>query len=104
MLLGRLRVPALQRAEGEAGLALLQVTSRFVREITFTLPPQHHQVDQRLGFLARDVAESNNGLVEGGVYTMPAYLFDRWLRFEGDGDALVKLLLGLRNKLKGSQY
>lgn len=46
------------------------------------------------------MAEGDNGLVEGRIYTMPANLIDCWLRVKGNGDTLIELLLRLGDELK----
>lgn len=45
------------------------------------------------------MAQSGDQLIEGGVYTRPAYLFHLRFGVQGDRDALVDFFFGLGNEL-----
>lgn len=46
------------------------------------------------------MTESNNRLVEGGIYTMPTYLLDCRLGVERDSDTVIEFLLRLGDELE----
>jgi hypothetical protein len=61
--------------------------------------PQHNQVNQRLWFLARNVPESYNKVVEGRIGSGATDLLNLRLRVERDSDACIELFFGEGNEL-----
>lgn len=78
------------------------ICSPVINILSLSLPPKHQGIDQRLWFLACDMTEGRDQLVETRIYPRTTYLLNSVVRIGGVVDAEHNLVIRLTNKLLGA--